>query len=172
MAQAMVGSGEFDPVRLVRVLAQYEVEYVVIGALAARLAGYPLATYDSDITPSKTAENLVRLSRALRAMDARVYTASLPEGLPFDCSPQMLERADAWNLVTSVGRLDILFSPAGSGGFEELARTANQYEVFGVVVPAASLEAIVKMKEATDRPKDRQAVAIIKAMLARDARRS
>lgn len=167
-----MGSGEFDPVRLVRVLAEHGVDYVVIGALAARLAGYPLATYDSDITPSKTAENLGRLSLALRAMDARVYTASVPEGLSFDCSPQMLERAEVWNLVTSVGRLDILFSPAGSGGFDELSRTASRFEVMGVPVAAASLEAIIKMKEAADRPKDRQAVAIIKAMLARDARRS
>jgi hypothetical protein len=111
------------------------------------------------------------LAAALRALDARIYTASIPEGLAFDCTAEMLERADVWNLVTSVGRVDILFSPAGSGGYQDLAATAVRYDVSGVSVSAASLEAIVRMKEAAGRPKDRQAVAIIKAMLARDARR-
>lgn len=161
----------FDPVRLVRVLAEHEVRYVIIGAVAARLAGYPLATYDTDMTPEQTRENLTRLAAALRALDARVYTASIPEGLPFDCSAQTLARASVWNLVTTVGRVDLISHPAGSGGYADLVSGANRYDVAGVTVAAASLESIIKMKEAAGRPKDRQAIAIIKAMLERDARR-
>ncbi len=160
-----------DPALLFRTLAEHRIEYVLIGALAARFSGYPLMTSDADITAARTSENLDRLAAALRALEARVYTDSVPEGLPFDCSAQMLGRAEGWNLVTSAGRLDILFAPAGSGGYDELARTADRYDVLGVTVPAASLPAIVRMKEAAGRPKDLQAVAIIKAMLERDARR-
>ena len=163
--------GSFDPARLTRVLGKHGVEYVLIGAVAARLGGYPLPTYDTDISASRERQNLEHLAAALRELDAKVYTASVPEGLPFDCSAAALGRADVWNLVTSEGRLDILFSPAGSGGYEELARTADRYDVDGVIVPAASLAAIVRMKEAAGRPKDRQAIAIIKAILARDASR-
>ena len=158
----------FDPLRLVRVLAEYDVRYVLIGAIAARLAGYPLATYDTDVTPEKTRENLTRLASALRALDARVFTASIPEGLPFDCSAQTLERADVWNLVTSAGRVDLLFKPAGSGGYADLVKAAHLYDIAGVTVTAASLESLIKMKEAADRPKDRQAVAILRAMLERE----
>jgi len=77
-----------DPERLLHTLAEHDVRFVLIGALAARLQGFPRMTADADITPAKDPENLQRLARALRALDARVYTESIPEGLAFDCSPQ------------------------------------------------------------------------------------
>jgi hypothetical protein len=160
-----------DPVRLQRVLAAHEVRYVLIGALAARFAGYPLGTSDADITPARDDENLSRLAAALRELDAKVYTASVPEGLVFDCTAKSLARGDVWNLVTSAGRLDILFHPAGVSGFDELSRDAEHYEVEGIDVPVASLPAILRMKEAANRPKDQQAAVIIRAMLERAARR-
>jgi hypothetical protein len=162
---------KLDAVRLLHTLAEHRVSYVLIGALAARFAGYPLATFDADITPAKDQANLERLAAALRALDAKVYTASVPEGLVFDCSAQMLGRADVWNLVTSIGRLDILFAPAGVSGYDELARDADHYDVDDVSVPAASLASILRMKDAANRPKDQQAAAIIRAMIERDQRR-
>jgi hypothetical protein len=51
-----------DPERIVRVLAKHGVEYVLIGALAARLQGFPRLTADADITPSRDAANLGRLA--------------------------------------------------------------------------------------------------------------
>jgi hypothetical protein len=161
----------FDPIRLQRTLSEHEVQYVLIGALAARFAGYPLVTLDADITPARDPANLERLAAALRALDARVFTESVPEGLPFDCSARMLARADGWNLMTAVGRVDILFSPAGSGGYEELAREADHYDVRGIDVPVAPLRAVLRMKEAANRPKDQQAAEIIRAMLEADRRR-
>ncbi|MBX3173503.1 MAG: hypothetical protein KF709_03780 [Gemmatimonadaceae bacterium] len=160
-----------DPERIFRVFAEHGVEYVLIGALAARFAGYPLLTADADMTPSRSAENLGRLAAALREIDARVFTVGVPEGLSFDCSAATLARGEIWNLVTAAGRLDLVFFPPGGGDYDELLRHSSRYEVAGAPVTAASLEAIVSMKEAADRPKDRQAVAIIKAMLERDARR-
>lgn len=160
-----------DPARLFRALAEHQLEYVLIGALAARFSGYPLLTSDADITPARTPENLERLAKALRALDAKVYTDSVPEGLPFDCSAPMLARAEGWHLVTAAGRLDILFSPAGSNGYADLAQSSETFDVNDVPVVVASLPAIIKMKEAAGRPKDLQAVAILKAMIERDARR-
>ena len=58
-----------------------------------------------DITPARDPENLGRLASALRELDARVYTESVPEGLAFDCTATTLARAEMWNLVTSAGRL-------------------------------------------------------------------
>ena len=75
-----------DPERLVRSLARHHVRYVLIGALAARLQGFPRLTADADITPDRSRDNLERLAAALRELDARVYTESVPEGLCFDCS--------------------------------------------------------------------------------------
>lgn len=155
----------FDPERLIRTLAEHGVRFVLIGALAARLQGFPRLTADADITPAKDPENLQRLARALRALDARVYTEQIPEGLPFDCSPQMLARADMWNLVTSAGRLDVAFQPSGTTGYDDLARHAARFTVYGEELLAARLEDIIRSKEAAGRPQDLQDVEVIREML-------
>lgn len=158
-----------DPERIVTVLARHGVRYVLIGALAARLHGFPRVTADADIAPSKDRENLERLARALRELDARVYTESVPEGLAFDCSATTLERADLWNLVTAAGRIDVAFRPAGTEGYDELSKEAVHFHVFGADLEAARLEDILRSKLAADRPKDRQDALIIREMLRRDA---
>jgi hypothetical protein len=158
-----------DPERIVAVLARHRVRYVLIGALAARLQGFPRLTADADIAPARDAENLERLAAALRELGARVYTESVPEGLPFEVSAPALARSDLWNLVTSAGRLDIVFEPSGTKGYEDLLRSALRYEVFGVKVHAASLRDIARSKKATGRPQDLQDVELIGALLRKRA---
>ena len=167
MPDAAPSIAPLDPERIVTTLARHDVKYVLIGAVAARLQGFPRMTADADITPARDPDNVRRLAAALRELDARVYTESVPEGLAFDCSPQTLARADLWNLVTSAGRLDVAFIPSGTGGYDDLIRNAVPFDVFGVRLDAASLEDIVRSKEATDRPQDRHDVVIIREMLRR-----
>lgn len=157
----------FDPERIVTVLARHGVRYVLIGALAARLQGFPRLTADADIAPARDADNLEKLAAALRELEARIYTERVPEGLPFDCSAAMLARAEIWNLVTAAGRLDVAFRPAGFAGYEDLKKNAVRYEVFGAELDAASLRDIIRSKEAADRPQDRQDVIVMRELLRR-----
>ena len=159
--------GPLDPERIVKTLARHDVRYILIGALAARLQGFPRLTADADITPDRSRDNLVKLAAALRELGARVFTESVPEGLPFDGSAEMLARAELWNLVTSAGRLDVAFRPSGTEGYEDLARGAVRFEVFGVDLLAASLTDIIRSKEAADRPQDRQDVLVLREMVRR-----
>lgn len=157
-----------DPELLIRTLAKHAVRYVLIGAVAARLYGFPRMTADADITPAKDPENMQRLAAALRELDARVYTESVPEGLAFDCSPSLLARADLWNLTTAAGRLDVAFVPSGTAGYADLIRNAVSFDVFGATLAVASLEDIIRSKQAADRPQDRQDVVILRSMLRRE----
>jgi len=166
----MPEAAPLDPERIIRVLAEHGVRYVLIGALAARLQGFPRLTADADITPDRAPENVAHLAAALRELGARIYTESVPEGLPFDCSAAMLGRAELWNLVTSAGRLDVAFVPSGTEGFEDLARNAVRFDVFGVELLAASLSDIIRSKQAADRPQDRQDVVVLLEMLRRGER--
>ena len=134
-----------DPERLIQTLGRHGVAYVLIGALAARLQGFPRLTADADITPARDSQNLERLAAALRELDARVYTESVPEGLPFDCSAATLARADLWNLVTA----------------------AIRFDVFGVEILVSDLPDIIRSKEAADRPQDRQDVIVLREILRR-----
>jgi len=156
-----------DPERLFSTLARHRVQFVLIGALAARLQGFPRSTYDAAITPALDADNLQRLAAALRELDARIYTEQVPEGLVFDCSPQMLARADIWNLVTTAGRLDLAFRPSGTTGYDDLAPHAVHFTVYGLDLLTARLEDIIRSKEAAGRPQDRQDVIVMREMLKR-----
>ena len=154
----------FDPERLIKALSRHRVKFVLIGALAARLHGFPRVTADADVTPAGDKPNLERLAAALKDLDAKVYTESVPEGLVFDRSAAALSRATMWNLVTSAGRLDIAFLPAGTKGYADLARGAVRFEAFGVRFLAASLDDIIRSKEATGRAKDEDDVVVLRAL--------
>ena len=157
----------FDPERILRVLGHHGVRFVLIGATAARLQGFPRLTADADVTPAPDPENLTRLAAALSELNARVYTESVPEGLAFACDAQHLQRAKLWNLVTDAGRVDIVFEPSGTKGYADLAASAITFEVFGLPLQAASLEDILRSKRASDRAQDRQDALVIEQMLRR-----
>ncbi len=143
----MANPTPLDRERLIKVLAKHGVHFVLIGALAARLQGFPRLTADADITPARDRDNLHRLAAALRELAARVFTEAVPEGLKFDCSAQSLARAEMWNLVTSAGRLNLAFTPSGTQGYDDLIQDALRFQVYGTELLAASLEHIIRSKE-------------------------
>lgn len=156
-----------DPERLIAVLAAHDVRYVLIGALGARMQGFPRMTADADITPARDDENLKHLAAALRELHARVFTESVPEGLAFDFTARALANSGLWNLVTSAGRLGIAFVPSGTTGYEDLVRGAVNFDVDGTQLQVARLEDIMRSKIAADRPQDRQDVVVMREMLAK-----
>lgn len=159
---------EFDPVEILRVLKGHDVQFVLVGGIAARLRGAPLLTQDVDITPAKPMANLERLVRALEELDARLRTATEPDGVPFPFDPGLLESSNVWTLTTTHGDLDLVMSPAGTDGYTDLVRDADDLRVATtpeLVVPVISLADIVRSKEATGREKDRAALPLLRRTL-------
>jgi hypothetical protein len=157
----------FDPEAMLRVLSAQEVQYVLIGGLAATLHGSPLRTGDADICPAREAENLERLAAALRLMDARVRRPDAPDGLPFACDGSSFRTVELVNLTTRFGDLDVTFVPSGTGGYHEFLDQVVEYDLGGLVVPVAGLADIIRSKEAADREKDRAALPTLRTLLAR-----
>jgi hypothetical protein len=142
------------PQRLLSTLAEQDVEFVVIGAVAAIAQGYPLNTQDLDITPSREPRNVARLASALEQLEARLRVAGEPEGVAFPIEPEFLGKVDSWALTTPNGDIDLLFAPAGTAGFDDLKRSALRARLWGHDVLVAHLTDIIRMKEAAGRPKD------------------
>ena len=163
---------EFDPAELLRVLEAHEIEYVVIGAQAALAHGVPVVTRDLDVTPSRDAGNLVRLAAALRALEARLRTPSDADGVPFPIDAEMLATADNWTLLTRAGELDIVFSPEGTRGFDDLRRDASRLELGeNLTVLVASLLDVIRSKEAAGREKDTAQLPLLRRTLEEIRRR-
>ena len=79
-----------DPEKLFGVLAEHDVDYVLIGGLAANLHGSPVVTNDADLCPDRDRANLDRLAAALRQLDARIRTTAEPDGLAFACDAEFI----------------------------------------------------------------------------------
>src|SRR5699024_5276906 len=148
------GTAPLNPEKIIKTLDRFNVKYILVGALAARLQGFPRMTADADITPSTDDENLTKLAQALQKIDACVFTEHAPQGFPFDCSAKNLKKVKIWNLVTSAGRLDIIFKPGGTNGYEDLIEGAKRFEAFGVTLYVSSIQDIIRSKKAADRPQD------------------
>lgn len=157
---------DFVPERILGVLVEHHVLFVLIGGMGAAAHGSPLPTRDVDVTPEASRPNLDRLADALRALEARVRHPDIPEGLAFSCDATSLAAAIFWNLTTPFGDLDISFTPAGTTGYGSLAVDAGRIDFRGVTVQLASLEAIVRSKAAANRPKDQRALPVLRELLA------
>ncbi len=156
---------ELAPEKLLGILREHGVRFVLIGGFAAVVYGSPYLTTDVDVVPEWTKENLERLSEALEAMHARVWTPSEPRGLPFGHDAASLGNTNMWNLVTDHGRLDVTFVPTGTTGYDDLARDARHLVILGVDVDVAALADVIRSKEAAGREKDRVVLPVLRRIL-------
>jgi hypothetical protein len=154
-----VTSLDFDPDRMLAALSEVGVRFILVGGMAAILHGDVGVTVDLDVVPEREPENLDRLARALRALEARIRTSGVPGGLSFDCSPEFLRSLapdSILNLTTAAGDLDLTFQPSGTRGYADLRRDAVEIEIAdGVRILVASLADVIRSKEAAGREKDR-----------------
>jgi hypothetical protein len=155
----------FDPVRICQILNEEGVEYIIVGGFASVVHGSSLPTQDIDVVPSRQAENLDRLARALRRMNAMIRTGGDPVPAPFD-GPFLANTPIMLNLVTDLGDVDLTFNPSGGlGGFDEWSAQAIAVEIAdGLPVRIASLDDIIDSKRAANRPKDQMALPYLESL--------
>ncbi len=153
----------FDPVHILRRLQAHRVRFVLIGGLAGKAHGSPTLTVDIDICYARDRDNLERLAALLGELGAVLRGA--PPDLPFHPDRRTIERGDTFTLTTDYGDLDILGTPSGVDGFDELDANAVEAELDdGLVVRIASLDDLIRMKRAAGRPKDRVELEILGAL--------
>lgn len=152
----------FDPVAGLRTLVAHGARFVVIGGFAAALRGSPMITGDVDVCYARDPQNLERLAAALRELGARLRGA--PADVPFRLDARSLDTGDHFTFATDAGPIDCLGTPAGTDGFPDLDGSATDVDLDGVTVRAASLDDLIRMKRAADRPQDRIAVEWLSAL--------
>jgi hypothetical protein len=158
----VVDPADFNPEGVILLLGHHGVDYVLIGGLAAITHGAPLVTRDVDLCYARDHQNLERLAEAFGEVHADLQGAE--PGLPFRLDAGTLAHGDAFTLTTDIGWIDIMAIPAGTTGYDDLARTADEYTLFGQRVLVASLDDLIRMKRAAGRPKDLLAVEELGAL--------
>ena len=148
----MTERADFQPEAVIRLLGRHGVRWVLIGGLAAITHGSPLVTQDVDVCYARDDDNLEALARALS--DVHPTLRGADADLPTSMDAQRLRAGDSFTLTTDVGWLDLLGTPAGTSGYDDLARTADVFELFDQRVLVASVDDLIRMKRAAGRPKD------------------
>ncbi|MDH3403545.1 MAG: hypothetical protein OES32_09160 [Acidobacteriota bacterium] len=154
------------PVRfreLLRALVEGEVEFVIVGGVAAVLEGAPVATFDLDVVYSLEESNVGRLVRVLADLEA-VYVD--PAGRRIQPDAPRLRGGGHHLLRSRYGRLDVLGSVGERLKFEDLLPRSRVASVHGMEVSVLTLEALIGTKEAANRPKDRAVLDLLRQTLA------
>jgi hypothetical protein len=155
---------EFLAKELIDRLVAAEVEFVLIGGIAAQAHGSPSLTADLDIVPSWDRDNLRKVARLLAEI------AAVRHGIPEDSPPlppldeRTLLAGAVFTLTTRFGRFDLLANPDPGLDFDALMRSAVEYEFLGHRLHVASLDDLIAMKRAAGRPKDRVELEILGAL--------
>lgn len=149
--------------KIITCLAKNQVEFVVIGGVAATVHGSAYVTYDLDICYSRDEENLARMAKALAPYHPRLR--DVPDDLPFFWDERTLRRGLNFTLKTDLGDIDLLGEVAGIGDFEQALASSIFVQLFGVECAVLSLKALIKAKRAADRPKDHLILPELEALL-------
>lgn len=151
----------YDLDRMLNVLCDEQVEFIIVGGLAAVLQGAPVLTKDVDILYRVEEQNIERLHRALERLNA--VARDDPRMLRFDKSHL---RTQGQKLsTTDAGPLDILGSINDGVTYEHVLPTSDEIEVVGRIVRVISLERLVELKRELKRPKDVAMLPVLEATL-------
>jgi hypothetical protein len=149
--------------RLIGVLVEGRVDFVIVGGLAATIHGSARLTQDVDIVYDRSAGNVFRLVDALRPL--RPYLRGAPPGLPFDWSAETVSSGLNFTLTTEAGDLDLLGEIVGGGTYQRLVDHSVVIRLFGHDCRCVSLPELIRAKRAAGRPKDLEAVAELEVIL-------
>jgi predicted nucleotidyltransferase len=126
-------------------LAAADVRFVIVGGLAVNAWGHVRGTQDVDLVPDPDRGNLDRLAAVLEQAGGRVETV------------------EGRLAATDLGPVDVLQGLPQIPRFSQLDGEAVAVDLAGTVVRVCSLEALLTMKRASDRPRDRDDLEALEA---------
>lgn len=150
--------------KLIERLIAAEVEFVLVGGLAAYAHGSSLITRDVDICCRFSEENLMRIQSALVGLHPVHRMA--PE-FALALTPTQCANLKNLYIKTDLGVLDCLGEVKAVGNYEEALAHSIEILVPAGRIRILDLETLIKAKEAMARPHDIVAVQHLRAVQAR-----
>jgi hypothetical protein len=140
-------------VDLLRALEASGLEAIIVGNTAAALQGAPVMTQDVDLLVRDTPNNATKIERFCAALGA---AAPAPVG----------ELTRAKTILGAALPVDLLFDELpGQLTFQTIRSRSQQIAVGPAIATVASLDDVIRSKEAADRPKDRAVLPILRDTL-------
>ena len=129
---------------LLRGLQEYEVDYVLFGAMGMLFYGYVRNTEDLDIAVSPDPENLDRVAQWLMSMKA---VLKLNPARTFGPRERWgLHKGSNATVLTSLGQIDIVQRLPGLPDWPQLVKETELYEIEGLRVPVINRRTLIDLK--------------------------
>ncbi|WP_437762052.1 hypothetical protein WMF27_01440 [Sorangium sp. So ce281] len=157
--------------RILEILEAHEVEFIVIGGVAASLQGADWNTKDLDVLYSRDAPNIRRMLDALSALEARFRDFAGRHIVPTESH---LTTFGVKPLSTKFGPLDLLGTLSmhdDETTYECLLDQTLTLETPRLSIRVLTLEKLVEVKKKAGRPKDLLALQILQATIERSKQR-
>jgi predicted nucleotidyltransferase len=152
---------------LLRLLVEAQLDFVVVGGLAATIHGVSEPTRDLDVCIVPSPETWTKVAELIRPLNPRY--ALTPDKRPIPYEPAALASFRNLYVLTDLGRLDFLGEVPPLGSFDAVCRNAETIEIDGLKVRVIALDDLITVKEHVRRPKDLEVAAELRAI--RDARK-
>jgi len=148
---------------ILELLNKYEVEYIVVGGVAAVIQGAPVTTFDIDTLVRVSEENATRLMHVLRELDARFrehQSTVRPTREDIMAGGHLL-------LMTRAGPMDVLGFIGDNERYEDLIHESSDVSMTVGSFRVLNLEELVRQKKAANRPKDQAVLTLLEELLHR-----
>ena len=151
-----------DSVKMLKVLLENDVEFILVGGFAAVIHGVSTVTQDLDLCFHFTAKNVQKLLNALEPLHP-VHRV-LSRTLPITQNIKELGRFKNLYLKTDIGSLDLLGQVSDVGNYQTLLSHIEVIAMFGLPCKIIDIPSLIKAKKFMGRPKDKQAVVELEAI--------
>ena len=148
---------------ILKALRKRHVDFIIVGGVCAALHGAPLATFDLDLVHSREPQSLTGLWAALQDLGAHYRIPGRMDKKP---GPSDLASAEHHMLMTRCGPLDLLGTFGQGRDYAQLLQDTVEMEIGpGLKLRVATLESLIKTKEASGLEKDRAVLPVLRRLL-------
>jgi hypothetical protein len=147
---------------LLRRLKQHEVDFVIIGGVAAGILGSSIATFDLDVCASLDDVNLARILAALKDLHPR-WRLRPDIVIPVDSLENFRGFKNLY-IATDWGIIDVLGDLPEVSTFEQVKARANDMDVGGFTCPVIDIDMLIAAKRVAGRDKDFIAIDDLEAI--------
>ncbi len=152
----------FNPCELIQKLCASQVEFIVIGGVAATVHGLDKYTSDLDVVYRRTPVNIRAVVEALKPFNP--YLRGAVQGLPFVLDEETVSKGLNFTLVSDLGAIDLLADIPGAKDYDELLEASTMVELCGCQVQVVQLDKLIELKRSAGRIRDFEVLAMLEKL--------